>query len=89
MKPSVSVSFGPQEAPGYVTAPVPWGWFHMPHPNPAVMEIHHLPASDCGVHAFDLGCACRPVEDPQAPGFFIHHAFDGREAYETGARKQH
>lgn len=48
-----------------------------------------IPASDCGTHAFDLGCMCSPFEDPHAPGFFHHRAFDGREVYETGARKHH
>lgn len=87
MKPTVSITFGePVRAPAQQ---VPWGWFHIPHPNPAVMEIHLMPASDCGVHAFDVGCQCGCHEDPQTAGFFIHYAFDGREAYDSGARKHH
>lgn len=88
--PTVRVTFEQAEAPAPPPiARAPWGWTHIPHPNPAVMEIHLLPLSDCGCHAFDLGCQCAPVEDPVAPGFFHHHAFDGREAYESGARKHH
>jgi hypothetical protein len=51
------------------------------------MEIHLMPASDCGQHAFDQQCACGVEEDPFGPGFFIHNSFDGREAYERGERK--
>jgi hypothetical protein len=86
---NVKVAFNgvtPQSAP--LPQTVPWGWFHIPHPNPAVPEIHLMPASDCGNHAFDLGCACAPAE-MATPGFFQHNAFDGREAYESGARKHH
>jgi len=85
---AITVSYGRQPT-GIVKLKAPWGWFHIPHPNPSVMEIHIMPANDIGRHAFDLQCACRPHEDPQAPGFVIHCAFDGREAYERGARKCH
>jgi hypothetical protein len=36
-------------------------------------EIHHL---------FD--CPCHPESDD---GVIVHHSFDGREDFETGARK--
>lgn len=65
----------------------PWGWFHFQHPDPDVMEIHLLPASDVGFHAFDLNCACGCHED--APGFITHMAYDGRERYESGQAKPH
>lgn len=72
-----------------VVEQVPWGWRHIAHPAPEVLEIHLMPMSDCGCHAFDTQCACAPRPDPDQPGFFIHHAFDGREAYEHGCRKPH
>jgi hypothetical protein len=62
---------------------------HLQHPDPDVMEIHLMPLSDVGCHAFDIGCACGVWEDPQAPGFFNHDAFDHREQYERGLRKPH
>lgn len=91
MKPTVRVSFdaNPEPAPALAPQHLLWGWFHIPHPEPQVMEIHLMPASDTGTHAFDTGCLCGAHEDPHAPGFFIHFAFDGREAYDSGQRKRH
>lgn len=68
--------------------PPPWGWAHIPHPDPAVIQIHVMPLSDTGCHSFDLICACGCHEDD--PGFIHHHAFDGRERYEgAGEAKKH
>lgn len=92
MKPNVSVSFSTNPTPESAPAPpqqLLWGWFHIPHPDPEMMEIHLMPASDVGAHAFDIGCPCGAREDPHGPGFFNHFAFDGREAYDSGQRKRH
>jgi hypothetical protein len=69
-----------------------WGWAHLQHPDPQIAQIHLLPTYDCGMHAFDGDCMCRPLET--SPGFFAHNAFDGREQYEGvggvgGRRKRH
>lgn len=72
----------------HLRTPLTWGWAHIPHPEPAVMEIHLMPTLDTGCHAFDVECACAPREDPEVAGFLIHNAFDGREAYEVGTRKR-
>lgn len=68
---------------------LPWGWHHIPHPDPTVLEIHIMPLSDCGLHAFDMHCGCRPFEDAESLGFITHRSFDGRETYESGERKRH
>lgn len=61
----------------------------MHHPG-GLPELHLMPLSDIGWHAFDRGCLCRPTEDAEAgEGLWHHNAYDGREAYETGARRAH
>lgn len=62
-------------------------WRFLQHPEPGTMEIHLMPMGDTRQHAFDTACVCGVYEDD--PGFFIHCAFDGREAYEVGKRKPH
>jgi hypothetical protein len=69
------------------SAPILWGWRYLQHPERGVMEVHLMPMNDCGMHAFDTGCICRPCAEGN--GFFHHHAFDGREAYERGLRRPH
>lgn len=62
----------------------PWMWGIFQHPETG--QPHRIPTWDMGMHAFDLGCACCPLEDEVG---VIHNSFDGREEYETGKRKQH
>lgn len=62
----------------------PWMWGTFTHPETG--QPHLIPTWDFGMHAFDMGCICRPKDD----GFgIIHNAFDGREDYETNTRKRH
>jgi hypothetical protein len=50
--------------------------------------IHVYQLNDLREHETDgKPCWCRPGWDE--PGIVIHHAMDGREAYETGERKPH
>lgn len=64
-----------------------WGWAHLQHPDPGIMQIHLMPTYDVGNHAFDDCCPCGAVQ--REPGFFVHNAFDGREWYFQGLRKPH
>ncbi|KVT91890.1 hypothetical protein WK59_03910 [Burkholderia ubonensis] len=49
-------------------------------------ERHVVPCGDLREHAAK-GCTCNPTADDEDPGVIVHHAFDGREAFETGERK--
>jgi hypothetical protein len=82
--PKVSVRFDTRTQ---TAVRVQWGWAHIPHPDPAIHQIHVMPLSDVGVHSFDLICSCGCHEDD--PGFIHHNAYDGRERYETGQEKMH
>ncbi|MCA8017757.1 hypothetical protein [Burkholderia metallica] len=47
------------------------------HVMPMNERVRHVPA----------GCSCVPTPDDEDPNVIVHHAFDGREAFETGERK--
>lgn len=52
-------------------------------------DVHVVPVGDLREHACCRTCWCRPTEDDEAPGLWLHHALDGREKYETGELKLH
>ena len=48
--------------------------------------IHVVPVNDLREHEAEVTCWCRPTEDDETPGLFVHHNMDGREQFETGER---
>ncbi|NHN93626.1 hypothetical protein [Acetobacter sicerae] len=42
-----------------------------------------IPTNDDRPHTFGPACSCHPFWDENA---LVHNSFDGREAYEVGAR---
>lgn len=53
------------------------------------MDWHVYPLHDLREHITEGGgvCWCKPTEDEEQPGLWVHHAFDQREKYETGELK--
>jgi hypothetical protein len=49
-------------------------------------ELHIVPLDDYREHECYTDCWCHPSEDDEIDGVFIHHAMDGREAFESGER---
>lgn len=47
---------------------------------------HVIPLGDLREHDSAPQCWCHPSEDDETPGLWLHHAMDGREAFETGER---
>lgn len=48
---------------------------------------HVIPLGDLREHQDTADCWCCPdVHDEEAGQMIVHHAMDGREAYETGQR---
>lgn len=55
--------------------------------NEGVSQVHCVPVNDLNLHHLCETCACRPEEDGTHPDYWMHNAFDGREAhYERGVR---
>jgi len=50
------------------------------------LEQHVLPDADLRPHRHSPECWCCPDEDDEAALFFVHHALDGRELFESGLR---
>lgn len=50
------------------------------------MNIHTMPLNDLREHVDSPDCWCRPTEDSEAVGLFIHHSLDRREEYEQGRK---
>lgn len=48
---------------------------------------HVVPIDDLREHEDSAQCWCRPSEDDEEPGVWVHRAMDGREAFETGERR--
>lgn len=46
--------------------------------------LHVVPMGDLRDHESSYTCWCRPTEDEETPGLWVHHALDGRERYESG-----
>ena len=45
--------------------------------------IHVYPIADLREHEISADCWCKPEADEE---LIVHHALDGREAFETGER---
>lgn len=50
-------------------------------------RIHVVPLNDLREHDSTASCWCKPTEDDETPGVFLHHSMDGREHFETGERQ--
>lgn len=52
-------------------------------------EAHIIPLNDLKEHVFEVTCWCHPEEDDESPyrRLFVHKSADGREDFESGARK--
>ncbi|MGA0608834.1 hypothetical protein [Caldimonas sp. KR1-144] len=50
-------------------------------------QAHVVPLGDLREHDANMRCWCKPTQDAEEPALFVHHAMDGREAFETGERK--
>ena len=48
--------------------------------------LHVVPNDDMREHEATPRCWCEPTEDHDRPGLWMHHALDGREAFESGER---
>ena len=48
--------------------------------------LHVIPLNDLREHEVSPTCWCRPTPDEEHD-VFVHHALDGREAYETGEKR--
>jgi hypothetical protein len=57
----------------------------LPHLN----RWHVIPRDDLRDHEDSADCWCKPQEDDETPGLFIHNSLDGREKYETGELLEH
>lgn len=55
--------------------------------NPLDTSVHVTPVDDLRDHVEAPDCWCKPTQDAEEPGLWIHHAMDGREAFETEERK--
>lgn len=50
--------------------------------------VHVVPLNDLREHDLNGSCWCKPtLDNTEASPIWIHHAMDGREAFETGERK--
>lgn len=49
--------------------------------------VHVLPLEDLREHKPACTCWCRPTEDDETPGLWVHHSLDQRELYENGELK--
>lgn len=49
--------------------------------------LHVMPVNDLKEHTPNTDCWCNPTQDTEELELYIHHALDGREAYENGKRK--
>lgn len=58
-----------------------WGW----HVVESDGQTHIVPANDTHLHLWHK-CPCCPQPDDET-GAFLHNSFDGREDFESGARK--
>jgi hypothetical protein len=58
--------------------------------NPCVPlgEGHVFPVDDLKRHTPSKDCWCRPEQDDEYLGIWVHRSADGRESYEAG-RKMH
>jgi hypothetical protein len=52
-----------------------------------VHRMHVIPLDDLKLHDADCGCWCKPSDNTDCPDVMVHHALDGREAFEEGLRR--
>jgi len=50
-------------------------------------DWHVMPIGDLREHEASRSCFCKPTEDEDTPGLWLHHSLDQRERYETGELK--
>jgi hypothetical protein len=46
--------------------------------------VHVVPVNDLREHTASAECWCKPSEEDEWPGVWVHHSMDGREAFENG-----
>ncbi len=46
--------------------------------------IHVVPLNDLREHNASADCWCKPTEEDEWPGVWVHHSMDKREEYEQG-----
>ena len=53
-------------------------------------SVHIVPVNDLREHVIepDVTCWCQPTLDEE-DNIWVHNSMDGREDYESGARKPH
>lgn len=51
------------------------------------MHFHIVPVGDLRDHEADPSCWCKPSEDTEDPGIWVHNSMDRREDYEMGRMK--
>lgn len=56
-------------------------------PDMLRFDCHVLPIGDLREHVAERDCWCKPKEDDEQPGLFVHNALDGRELVERGERR--
>lgn len=69
--------------------PLAWAIYH-PGELVEAVAVHAVPDNDIHMHrlADDGQCPCNPwIDEEQNDLFFVHRAFDGREAFARGERK--
>jgi len=49
-------------------------------------DIHVIPINDLREHDATKECWCKPAEDEECAGVWIHNSMDGREKFETKER---
>ena len=61
------------------------GWINYQCEHQGVTSLHCVPSNDLKEHLLDphTPCPCGAEEMVEAPDYFLHRAFDGREAYES------
>lgn len=50
-------------------------------------ETHVIPIADARAHGMGSECWCHPLQHPEEPRVWIHHALDCREAKERHGRE--
>ena len=50
------------------------------------MSVHVTPVDDLREHESSPGCWCKPTQDAEEPGLWVHHSMDRREEYEEGRK---
>lgn len=48
--------------------------------------VHVIPLNDLREHTASADCWCKPTEDYEWPGIWVHHSMDGREDFEEGRK---